>query len=154
MRICFSRFDFGLSVIDVRFWPMNRGNQPYFSRNESKVSSRDIQLKNTLLQRGISSFCPRCIIRRQYSEAVPRPKIGLFFDLKLFHLSIFFLIGQSTEIRTAPVEKGIFGPGTSRRVSGLIPRSARRTPWLCGRSVVRLRLAGKTKSTREKKGAP
>ena len=55
----------GLCVVYVRFWPINRGNKPCASRNESRVSPRGTQLKNPLLQRRSSSFCPRCIFRRK-----------------------------------------------------------------------------------------
>ena len=46
------------------------------------------------------------------------------------------------------MDKRIFAFGTSWRVGELIPRSARSTPWLCGRSP---RLAKKPKSNRKRK---
>ena len=50
--------------VHVRFWLINWGNQPYTSRNQCTVPPGGNQLKNPLLQRRSSSFCLRCIIRR------------------------------------------------------------------------------------------
>ena len=64
----FIRLDSGLSLFCVRFWTIIGRSQSYAFRNESRVSPTVIQLKNPLLQRHSSSFCPRFIIPTKRNE--------------------------------------------------------------------------------------
>ena len=77
---------------------------------------------------------------------VPRQKIGVFFDLDLLQIS-----GSQQQFQNCAGGEEIFELGTSRRVGGLIPRSARPVPSLRGRKT-HLRLAEKRKSNRIKSG--
>ena len=81
MRIRFYPVRFWLFFcVHDRFRPINWGNQRYTYRNQFTVSPRGTQLKNPLLHRRSSSFCPRCIIRRKIIWSCPsfesRPIFG------------------------------------------------------------------------------
>ena len=86
-------------MVYVRFWAINWGNQPCAPRNESRVSPKGYPAKKNCFSRGVDRVLVHTVHNPMNKyEAVPRPKLGLFFYLELLQIFgvRFWLVGSNS----------------------------------------------------------